>query len=72
MKNSLLTKLAAAAIVLAAAITNPTSVQGGSLGTGLGTGKVSLQDFHFVIENGPRELTRDSETGEITETLNLN
>lgn len=23
-----------------------------SLGTGLGTGKVSLQDFHFVIENG--------------------
>ncbi len=23
-----------------------------SLGTGLGTGKVSLQDFHFAIENG--------------------
>lgn len=23
-----------------------------SLGTGLGTGKVSLQDFHFVIQNG--------------------
>ncbi|NNE68370.1 MAG: type VI secretion system tube protein Hcp [Pyrinomonadaceae bacterium] len=23
-----------------------------SIGTGLGTGKVSLQDFHFVIENG--------------------
>ena len=23
-----------------------------TLGTGLGTGKVSLQDFHFVIENG--------------------
>ena len=22
------------------------------LGTGMGTGKVSLQDFHFVIENG--------------------
>lgn len=22
------------------------------LGTGLGTGKVSMQDFHFVIENG--------------------
>lgn len=23
-----------------------------NLGTGLGTGKVSLQDFHFVIQNG--------------------
>lgn len=23
-----------------------------SLGTGLGTGKVSMQDFHFVIQNG--------------------
>jgi type VI secretion system secreted protein Hcp len=23
-----------------------------SLGTGLGTGKVSMQDFHFTIENG--------------------
>lgn len=23
-----------------------------TLGTGLGTGKVSMQDFHFVVENG--------------------
>lgn len=27
-----------------------------SIGSGLGTGKVSLQDFHFVVENGAASL----------------
>ena len=27
-----------------------------SIGQGLGTGKVSLQDFHFVVENGSASL----------------
>ena len=42
------------------------------LGTGMGTGKVSMQDFHFVIENGkatPQLFLKSAQGNHIKEAI---